>query len=92
MPTPPLDVHVGDLVQMRKAHPCGGDTWRVVRIGAEIGIRCATCDRRVLLPRSTFERRVKRFLERAVADQPTGGEQHQGSANAEPNDERPRPI
>jgi hypothetical protein len=52
---------------MRKSHPCGGDTWRVVRLGAEIGMRCATCQRKVLLPRSTFERRVKRFVERGGA-------------------------
>ena len=63
MPAPPLDINLGDVVQMRKPHPCGGDTWRVVRLGAEIGIRCLTCDRKVLLPRSTFERRVKRFVE-----------------------------
>jgi len=67
MPTPPLDINVGDVAQMRKSHPCGGDTWRVIRIGAEIGIRCLTCDHKVLLPRSTFERRVKRFVERASA-------------------------
>ena len=71
MPTPPIEINIGDLVQMRKQHPCGGDTWRVVRVGAEIGIRCATCDRKVLLPRSTFERRVKRFLERGAKDLPT---------------------
>lgn len=65
MPAAPLDIQLGDIVQMRKPHPCGGDTWRVVRLGAEIGIRCLTCDRKVLLPRSTFERRVKRFVERA---------------------------
>jgi hypothetical protein len=59
---------------MRKQHPCGGDTWRVVRIGAEIGIRCAICDRKVLLPRSTFERRVKRFLERGAKDRDAGDE------------------
>jgi hypothetical protein len=80
MPTPPLDIHLGDIVQMRKSHPCGGDTWRVVRLGAEIGIRCLTCDRKVLLPRSTFERRVKRFVERAPVDiasipEPPGEEQ-----------------
>jgi hypothetical protein len=46
----------------------------VVRVGAEIGIRCATCDRKVLLPRSTFERRVKRFLERGAKGEDTGGE------------------
>ena len=64
MPKPPIEISLGDVVQMRKAHPCGGDTWRVVRLGAEIGIRCITCDRKVLLARATFERRVKRFLER----------------------------
>ena len=68
MPAPPLDLRLGDVVQMRKAHPCGGDTWRVVRLGAEIGMRCTTCQRKVLLPRSTFERRVKRFIERGAAD------------------------
>jgi hypothetical protein len=67
MPKPPVDLYIGDLVQMRKPHPCGGDTWRIVRLGAEIGIRCATCQRKVLLPRATFERRVKRFLERGAA-------------------------
>jgi hypothetical protein len=66
MPAPPLDIKLGDVVQMRKQHPCGGDTWRVVRLGAEIGIRCQTCGRKVLLPRSTFERRVKKFLERGT--------------------------
>jgi hypothetical protein len=65
MPTPPLDIMVDDVVQMRKAHPCGGDQWVVVRVGAEIGIRCLTCDRKVMLPRSTFERRVRRFVSRA---------------------------
>lgn len=61
---PPIDIYLEDLVQMRKPHPCGGDTWLVVRLGAEIGIRCQTCGRKVLLPRSEFERRVKRFVQR----------------------------
>jgi hypothetical protein len=71
MPTPPLDIHINDVYQMRKSHPCGGDTWRVVRVGAEIGMRCTTCDRRVMLPRSTFERRIKRLIERTPTDQPS---------------------
>ncbi len=58
----PLPLAVGDTVQMRKKHPCGGDTWRIVRVGADIGIRCLTCDRKVMLPRSEFERRVKRLM------------------------------
>lgn len=57
-----LEVHLGDVVCLRKPHPCGGSDWRVVRLGADIGITCLTCHRRVLLPRSTFERRVKAFL------------------------------
>ena len=67
MPQAPIDIRIDDVVQMRKPHPCGGDTWRVVRLGAEIGIRCLTCDHKVLLPRATFERRVKRFVERGAA-------------------------
>ena len=58
----PLELHVDDIVQMRKPHPCGGDRWRIVRIGADIGIRCLTCEHKVMLPRSEFERRVKRIL------------------------------
>lgn len=61
----PMNLHVDDVVQMRKTHPCGGDTWRIVRVGADIGIRCLRCSRKVLLPRSEFERRVKRVLESA---------------------------
>ncbi len=49
---------------MRKVHPCGGYEWEVVRLGADIGIRCQTCSRRVLLVRSMFEKRVKKFVER----------------------------
>lgn len=66
MAKPPIEINLNDVVQMRKTHPCGGDTWRVVRLGAEIGMRCLTCDRKVLLPRATFERRIKRFVERGA--------------------------
>ena len=64
MPAPPLDINLGDVVQMRKPHPCGSYDWRVVRIGADIGMRCAKCDHKVLLPRSEFERRVKKLVKR----------------------------
>lgn len=69
----PMLLNVGDTVQMRKSHPCGGDTWRIVRVGADIGIRCLTCDRKVMLPRAACERRIKRMVARAVVvedDQP----------------------
>lgn len=62
----PIELFIDDIVQTRKAHPCGGDTWRIVRLGAEIGMRCLTCNRKVLLPRAEFERRIKRFVERGA--------------------------
>jgi hypothetical protein len=52
----------GDRVEMRKPHPCGSRIWLITRVGADIGMRCQGCDRRVLLPRSTFLKRLKRVL------------------------------
>lgn len=60
-----VDFRIGDVLQLRKPHPCGGLEWEVVRLGADIGLRCRTCSRRVLLPRTTVERRMKKFLARA---------------------------
>ncbi len=67
-----VEVHVGDVVRLRKAHPCGGADWSVIRLGADIGLRCETCQHRVLLPRSQFERRLKTFVSRAVRMDPPG--------------------
>lgn len=58
----PLDIRVDDRVHLRKAHPCGGYLWRVVRIGADIGIRCEKCGRRLMLPRGKLEKSVKAVL------------------------------
>jgi hypothetical protein len=66
-----VEVHVGDVVRLRKTHACGGTDWSVVRLGADIGLRCSTCQHRILLPRSQFERRLKAFLSRAVQFDPT---------------------
>ena len=58
----PLELQLNDIAQMRKPHPCGGDRWQIVRLGADIGIRCLTCGHRVLLPRAIFERRIRRLF------------------------------
>ena len=60
----PMDINVGDVVELRKAHPCGGTTWRVLRVGLDIGLEGTTCSRYVLVPRRRFERSVKRFISR----------------------------
>jgi hypothetical protein len=64
MTKPPLPLYLDDVVVLRKAHPCGADTWRIVRLGADIGVRCTGCGRRVLITRSDLERDIKRFVER----------------------------
>lgn len=53
---------MGDLVQMRKAHPCGSDRWTVTRTGADVKIRCEGCGRVVMLDRVEFEKRVRKVL------------------------------
>ncbi len=62
----PLDIHLDDVVRLRKPHPCGGYEWVVVRLGADIGLRCTTCGRRVLLPRRELEKRLKAFVKHAT--------------------------
>jgi hypothetical protein len=58
------EIRLGDVVRMRKPHPCGSFQWQVVRLGADIGIRCSGCGRRVLMPRSQFSRQVKALVSR----------------------------
>ena len=56
------DLGLGDVVRMRKPHPCGGFEWRVVRLGADIGLVCLTCGRRILLERRALKNRMKAVL------------------------------
>jgi hypothetical protein len=59
-----MEIKLGDVVRLKKKHPCGSYEWQVVRLGADIGIKCLKCQRRVLLDRSVFERRVINFVSR----------------------------
>ena len=54
-----LDLKIGDVVRMKKAHPCGNHLWEVTRLGADIGLTCQKCRRRLLLARSYLRRRVR---------------------------------
>ncbi len=56
------DLQLGDRVRLRKPHACGGYEWRVVRLGADIGLECLTCGRRILLTRRKLARRLKVIL------------------------------
>ncbi|MBI5053840.1 MAG: DUF951 domain-containing protein [Chloroflexi bacterium] len=55
----PLEIALGDRVKLRKQHPCGGTEWTVTRLGADIGLKCDTCGRYILIPRRDLEKRLK---------------------------------
>lgn len=63
----PLQIVLGDVVRLRKPHPCGAYEWTVVRLGADIGLRCHGCGHKVLLPRRVLEKRLKGFVSRGPA-------------------------
>jgi hypothetical protein len=56
------ELQLDDLVRLRKPHPCGSYEWTVVRLGADIGLECKGCGRRILLPRRDLARRLKAIL------------------------------
>ncbi len=58
----PKTFNLGDIVQMKKQHPCGSYNWEVIRLGADIKIKCTGCGRIVMLPRSKFEKEVKKVV------------------------------
>jgi hypothetical protein len=61
----PLNLRRGDVLRLRKPHPCGSPDFEVVRLGADIGLHCVSCGRRIMLARSLLERRLERFVSRA---------------------------
>ena len=59
------ELGLNDILRLRKPHPCGGYEWRVVRLGADIGLECLTCGRRVLLERREVKNRMKIIVRKA---------------------------
>jgi hypothetical protein len=60
--------YLGDIVEMRKQHPCGSFQWEVTRTGADFRIRCIGCDHQVMLPRPKFEKSVKRIVKSSLSE------------------------
>ncbi|GAB4462808.1 MAG: DUF951 domain-containing protein [Anaerolineales bacterium] len=63
------DLRLHDRLRLRKPHPCGSDEWTVTRLGADIGLECQGCGRRVLLTRRELARRLKTNLTRNEEEQ-----------------------
>jgi len=64
------DLRMGDVIKLRKPHPCGSYLWKVVRLGADIGLVCQKCEHRVLLTRRDLARRMKVIVEQGPVQEP----------------------
>ncbi len=56
----PMDIQVGDILTMKKAHPCGSKEWEVLRIGADFRMKCMGCGHQIMIPRPKAEKGIKR--------------------------------
>ena len=68
--TPIVKLYLGDVVELRKPHPCGSTCWEIIRLGANVKLKCQGCGRVVMLPRSKLTRRIRRFVARPLAPAP----------------------
>lgn len=62
---------LGDVVMMKKPHPCGANEWEIIRMGADIKIKCLGCGHIVMLSRRNFEKRLKKVLKKKEPDEAT---------------------
>lgn len=60
------EFYLGDIVETKKQHPCGSKQWEVIRLGADIKIKCLGCERIVMLPRTKFEKSVKKIIKQNI--------------------------
>lgn len=63
-----MDIHVDDVLELKKPHPCGSRQWQVLRVGMDFKLRCAGCGHELMLPRSKAEKAVKKIIPREEAD------------------------
>lgn len=56
------EYNLGNIVEMKKGHPCGANEWEIIRLGADIKIKCVNCGRIVMLPRIEFNKKIKKIL------------------------------
>lgn len=59
---------LGDIVQMKKQHPCGTNEWKIIRLGADIRIKCEGCQHSVMIPRREFDKKMKKVLVQAESE------------------------
>lgn len=57
-----MNYSIGDVVQMKKSHPCGTNEWEILRVGADFKLRCKNCQHIIMIPREKFEKNLKKIL------------------------------
>lgn len=62
------EYELGDIVRFRKKHPCGGDTWEIIRVGMDFKAKCTTCGRIIMLARRKFDKSVKEKVKSKEAE------------------------
>ena len=60
-----MEFHVGDVIKLKKAHPCGSNQWEILRVGMDFRLRCQGCDRQVMEPRKLEEKNFRGFIKNA---------------------------
>ncbi len=63
----PMDIHVGDVLELKKAHPCGSKEWKVLRVGMDFKLKCQGCGHEVMTPRAKAEKAVKKVKQEGEA-------------------------
>jgi len=86
MAIPITPVKLGDVVRLKKPHPCGSNEWEIVRVGADIGLMCRGCTRRVMLVRSEFDRRFRGFIEQPIESGASAAETERACEDGSPGE------
>ena len=63
-----MDIHIGDKLKMKKAHPCGAFEWEVLRVGIDFRLKCTGCGHMIMIPRKQAEKNVKQIISPAAAN------------------------
>lgn len=58
----PMSLKIGDIVELKKEHPCGSKQWEILRTGADFRIRCIGCNHQIMITRSSLEKSIKKII------------------------------
>lgn len=60
-----MELNIGDVIKMKKQHPCGTNAWELMRVGMDIRLKCKGCGHQIMLPRKQVEKAFRGFIEKS---------------------------